>query len=91
MDYLNYDKQVKQQPQGFAQQKVQLTKDDFRFGDLSQETPQPQAEPQTKDELIQLFPTPLVISPCPFDYSRELEWIKTVSYTHLTLPTIYSV
>ena len=30
------------------------------FGDLNQQTPQPQVEPQ-KDELMQLFPTPLLI------------------------------
>ena len=45
------------------------------FGDLNQQTPQPQVEPQ-KDELMQLFPTPLLICPCPFEYGKELEWIK---------------
>ena len=25
------------------------------------------------------------------DYQEYLEWVSTVSYTHLTLPTIYSV
>ena len=76
MDYLNYANKVPQKPQGFGQEKVQLTKDDFRFGDLNQQTPQPQVASQTKDELIQLFPTPLLICPCPFDYGVELEWIK---------------
>ena len=80
MDYLNYGKQVQQQPQkpqsqGFGNQ-VQLTKDDFTFGDLNQQTPQPQAAPQTKDGLIQLFPNPVLICSCPFEYSKELEWIK---------------
>ena len=46
MDYLNYGKHVQQpqkpQPQGFGQQKVQLTEDDFTFGDLTQQTTQPQ-------------------------------------------------
>ena len=28
------------------------------------------------DELIQLFPTPLLICPYPFGYEKELEWIK---------------
>ena len=85
MDYLNYGKRVQQQPQkvkpqGFGQQKVQLTKDDFSFGDLlNQQTTQPQVAPQTKetkDELVQLFPTPVLICPCPFKYGKELEWIK---------------
>ena len=35
MDYLNYGKQVQQKPQGFDQQKVQLSKEDFNFGDLN--------------------------------------------------------
>ena len=76
MDYLNYGKQVQQKPQGFGQQKVQLTKDDFTFGDLNQKTTQPQEAPQIKDELMQLFPTPILICPCPFEYGVELEWIK---------------
>ena len=105
MDYLNYGNQVQQKPQGFGQQQVQLTKDDFIFGDLNQfaedfyhknrpgsakrpqqtiqpQTPppiQPQAAPQIqneKTELMQLFPIPILICQYPFDYSKELEWIK---------------
>ena len=29
-----------------------------------------------KDEVLNLFPTPLMICSYPFDYSKELEWIK---------------
>ena len=101
MDYLNYGKHVQQpqkpQPQGFGQQKVQLTEDDFTFGDLTQQTTQPQTAPpknnfkfgdltqqtqvepqpkKNKDELMQMFPIPLLISSCPFEYNKELEWIK---------------
>ena len=76
MDYLNYANKVQQKPQGFGQEKVQLTKDDFTFGDLNQQTPQPQVASQQKDELMQLFPSPLLICPCPFEYGVELEWIK---------------
>ena len=105
MDYLNYGKRVQQQPQksepqGFGQQKVQLTKDDFRFGDLKEQTTQPLTEywgkeitndptqksgpqgfGQQKDqnEVMNLFMTPLFICPCPFEYGRELEWIKKQS------------
>ena len=75
MDYLNYAQKVQQKPQGFGQQKVQLTKDDFSFCDLNQQIPQSQVEPQ-KDELMQLFPTPVLICPCPFEYDEELEWIN---------------
>ena len=28
------------------------------------------------DELLQLFPIPVMICPFPTDYSKELEWIK---------------
>ena len=28
------------------------------------------------DELLQLFPIPVLICPYPTDYSKELEWIR---------------
>ena len=31
---------------------------------------------QSGDELMQLFPVPLLICPYPVDYSKELEWIR---------------
>ena len=31
-----------------------------------------------KDQLLSLFPTPVAICACPFDYSKELEWINTL-------------
>ena len=93
MDYLNYGKKVKEQPQkpqpqGFGQQKVQLTLDDFSFGDLNQQTTNvsssyptaPQVyqtpPPENKREILQLFPTPVTITAIPFNYEKELEWIK---------------
>ena len=96
MDYLNYGKQVKEQPQkpqpqgfvdikqqqkpqpqGFGQQNVQLTINDFCFGDLNQQTTQPEiAAPVNPSETISLFPTPLSIYQCPFDFTKELNWIK---------------
>ena len=36
----------------------------------------PVQQTQSGDELMQLFPVPLLICPCPFDYSKELEWIR---------------
>jgi len=35
----------------------------------------PTQKTQNGDELMQLFPTPLLICPYPVDYTRELEWI----------------
>ena len=85
MDYLNYGNKFQQEPLDphELQDKVQLAKDDFSFGDLSQQKVPPQAPPQTnetKDELMQLFAIPLLICPCPFEYGKELEWIKNQSY-----------
>ena len=78
MDYLNYGKQVQQKPQGFDQQKVQLSKEDFNFGDLNQQKTQPPVEPQIKNELIPLFAIPVVISDYKDGYDEELEWIKNL-------------
>ena len=36
----------------------------------------PTQQTQKGDELMQLFPTPVLICPYPIDYSKELEWIK---------------
>ena len=36
----------------------------------------PVQQTQNGDELLQLFPTPLLICPYPIDYSKELEWIR---------------
>ena len=84
-------------------QKVELTVDDFKFGDLTQTQKQEQkfsppeasgfinpntgqthegSMPQpTKagDDLVQLFPIPVVISKYPNDFGNELEFIKTLS------------
>ena len=36
----------------------------------------PTQQTQAGDELLQLFPTPLLICPYPVNYTRELEWIN---------------
>tara|TARA_R100001443_G_C3322147_1_gene170317 strand:+ start:198 stop:965 length:768 start_codon:yes stop_codon:yes gene_type:complete len=77
MDYLNYGKQ-KQKPQGFGKN-VELTSDDFSFGDLNspQEKLSPPPSPtKNKDELLALFPSPVLICPYPNDFANELEWIR---------------
>ena len=47
-----------------------------------------------ESELIPLFPTPLYCATLDFEkdedfdqYIRQLEYARSVSYTHLTLPT----
>ena len=84
MNYLNYGNQVQNKPQEFDQQKVELTPDDFSFGDLGQQTTQPKVAPQTNkinDELIQLFATPLLVCKCTIDYSREEKWCRDYECT----------
>jgi len=96
MNYLNYGNQVQNKPQEFGQKKVELTPDDanvvlphpagpsFSFGNLSQQTTQPKAAPQTneiKDELIQLFATPILLCKCRIDYSREEKWCRDYDCT----------
>ena len=36
----------------------------------------PTQQTQNGDELLQLFPTPILICPYPVDYTKELEWIN---------------
>ena len=36
----------------------------------------PTQKTQNGDELMQLFPTPVLICPYPIDYTKELEWIN---------------
>ena len=81
--FVDIQQQNKPQPQGFGQQKVQLTQDDFKFGDLTQTQKQEQSlssptPPQTSDQLVQLFPTAVVISKYPNDYRNELEFVKNL-------------
>ena len=78
----NFDRQ--DQPQVFGQQKVQLTSDDFNFGNLNsnhQAQQQVQSEPtksnQPNPNLFHLFPIPVLIKQYPYEYSKELDWINT--------------
>ena len=92
MDYLNYGNKVekqsqKPQPQGFGNQ-VQLTKDDFSFGDLNQQTTQPQsyqqlAPPPHKNqrEFLKLLPKTFYV--IKFDLLTFLEkyFLVIISFT----------
>ena len=75
---------------GLDKNDVKLTKGDFKFGNLIDEKPnlpQPVSSPPphlqidkdtqnllNKDELVHVFPTPVLVSKCTFDYSREEKW-----------------
>jgi len=90
MNYLKYGKQVQQQPQkpqpqGFGkdEKNVKISNEDFKFGDLTgsnnqipkqQVSPPPSSPQKGKDELLQAFPTPILVCSCPIDYSREKKW-----------------
>ena len=67
----------KPKPQGFQtpppQQKLGLKKPD---GTVQPAMGYPVNQIGQGDELLQLFPLPVMICPYPLDYSKELEWIK---------------
>ena len=84
MDYLEYNEKKQHQGLGvFHEKDVKLTREDFTFGNLKDEklnSPQvvlDSPSPQTnKDELIQLFPTPVLVCKCTIDYSKEEKWCR---------------
>ncbi len=75
----------KPQPQGFGidEKDDNLTREDFMFDDLkdeklnlSQVVPDSPSPQTNKDELIQLFPTPVLVCKCTIDYSKEEKWCR---------------
>ena len=84
MDYLNYSNQLTKQINANidTNQQGDIGGKSYNFGDLTcnssqQQTNLPQQQQQTnlQDELIQLFPTPVLISKYTANYDRELDWI----------------
>ena len=62
---------------------VQVPQQDISSNNLKKHAPAksmgyPVQQTQTGDELMQLFPTPLLICPYPVDYAKELEYIHNV-------------
>jgi len=66
--------QQQQPPQPQPQQ--QLGVKNPKTGEVQPAMGYPTAQMGQGDELLQLFPTPVLIAPYPLDYSKELEWIK---------------
>ena len=73
----------KPKPQGFQtpppqppQQQLGIKKSD---GTVEPAMGYPVNQMGQGDELLQLFPIPVMICPYPVDYSKELEWIKKQS------------
>ena len=91
MDYLNYGNQVKKEPQGFGSvQKKQPKKPQpqgFGIDEKDEKLNSPQvvsdspSSQTNKDELIKLFPTPVLVCSCPFNYSREEKWCRDYDCT----------
>ena len=49
------------------------------FDDLTGKKPlQQQQPPQSQDELLSLFPTPVLIAQYPIPYDKELEYIRNL-------------
>ena len=75
-------KQEKPKPQGF-QTKPPVQQPQQQLGVMNSKTGQvepaigyPVNQMGQGDELLQLFPMPVMICPYPVDYTKELEWIK---------------
>ena len=72
----------KPKPQGFqtppqqSQQNQQLGFKNHKTGKVEPAMGYPVNQVGAGDELLQLFPIPVMICPYPTDYSKELEWIK---------------
>ena len=60
-------------PQGYySPDKIQEKKEQAQPAGMGY----PTQKTQSGDELMQLFPTPVLICPYPVDYTKELEWIN---------------
>ena len=70
----------KPKPQGFQtpppQQNTKLGIKNPKTGKVEPAMGYPVNQMGQGDELLQLFPIPVMICPYPLDYSKELEWIK---------------
>ena len=77
IDFSDLTKKPQPKPQGFQAQPPQsqlgIKKSD---GTVEPAMGYPITQMGQGDELLQLFPTPVLIAPYPLDYSKELEWIK---------------
>ena len=68
--------QQQQQPPQPPQPQQQLGVKNPKTGQVQPAMGYPVNQMGQGDELLQLFPTPVLIAPYPLDYSKELEWIK---------------
>ena len=72
----------KPKPQGFQTPppqppQTQLGVKNHKTGEVQPAMGYPVNQMGQGDELLQLFPIPVMICPYPTDYSKELEWIKS--------------
>ena len=72
----------KPKPQGFQtpppqpQQNTQIGVKNPETGEVEPAMGYPVNQMGSGDELLQLFPIPVMICPYPVDYTKELEWIR---------------
>ena len=80
IDFSDLTKKPQPKPQGFQAQppqpQQQLGIKNSKTGEVEPAMGYPVNQMGEGDELLQLFPTPVLIAPYPLDYSRELEWIR---------------
>ena len=77
MDYLNYSNQLTKQIKANTDTNEQgdIGGKSYSFGDLTN-IGDPTSNSLQQDELLQLFPTPVLISKYPANYDKELDWIR---------------
>jgi uncharacterized protein (TIGR02466 family) len=57
---------------------MSISFDDLTGGKIKQAPPQIQQPQQAQDELLSLFPTPVLIAQYPLPYEKELEYIRNL-------------
>ena len=58
--------------------KMSISFDDLTGKKPQQQPPQQQSQSQSQDELLSLFPTPVLIAQYPVPYEKELEYIRNL-------------
>ena len=80
IDFSDLTKKPQPKPQGFQAQPPQPPQTQMGIkksdGTVEPAMGYPVNQMGQGDEMLQLFPTPILIAPYPLDYSKELEWIR---------------
>jgi hypothetical protein len=83
----------KPKPQGFQTPppQTQLGIKNIQTGKVEPAIGYPVNQMGQGDELLQLFPIPVMICPYPMDYSKELEWIKNCEKIKVVIWGLFNI